>query len=191
MSMFDPKTVVIQGDLSRNDVAVLHELCMGKSVVEFGVGGSTLLLSRLATSLVSYDTDQSWIDKTRRRLREISDKTCSPDFRLITGTPAEIPTSDVLFVDGFGNIRWEWMKHFHTTKVLICHDSLGDTGGHGPTILNVMSALFKSMENVELLDKAFYHYRDSNMAVVFRRDKPIKYVNWNIAEPENRLNPHD
>jgi hypothetical protein len=187
--MFDPLTVPIQGDLSRNDVVVLHELCQGGSVVEFGMGGSTLLISRIANSLTSYDTNQEWLDRTRKRLMAITDKTCEPDLHLISDTPSSIPECDVLFIDGLGDIRWEWMRHFRAAKVLVCHDSLGDTGGNGPTVYNMMGELFRSMENVELLDRAYYHYKDSNMVVVFRRDKPIKYVNWNAVETENRLDP--
>jgi hypothetical protein len=53
-----------------------------------------------------------------------------------------------------------------------------------------MAELFRDKDLVSLLDRAYFHYRDSNMAVVYRRDQPIHYQNWNVTEPHNRLDPY-
>lgn len=189
--MVDANTVTIQGDLSRLDAAVLIELCDNKHVIEFGVGGSTLLIARVAKSLHSWDTSTEWLKRTAARLEKLRPElTCTPQLSLTDGCPDDIPDCDVLFVDGRGEDRFKWLRFFPKCKILICHDSLGDTGGHGPTIYHVMAALFGDRTCVELLDRADYHYRDSNMAVIYRRISPLVYKNWNVTETENRLDPH-
>ncbi len=189
--MIDPKTVIIQGDLSRQDAAVLLELCQGKNVVEFGVGGSTLLIARVAQSLRSYDTSSEWLGRTAARIRKIEPElSCVPEFSHVAHVADDIQECDVLFIDGKGDDRFLWLKFFPKCKVLICHDSLGDTGGHGPTLYHVMGELFNNRLCVEYLDRADFHYKGSNMAVVYRRPEPIQYHNWNLTETENRLDPY-
>jgi hypothetical protein len=188
--MVDYNQVEIQGDISRADVRVLIELCDNKRVVEFGVGGSTLIIARIAKSLYSFDTSEEWINRTNSRLQKIDDLTCQPTISLTAGVPEDIPDCDVLFIDGKGEERYKWLKFFPKCKIIICHDSLGDTGGSGPTLYHVMAEIFQRMDCVEYLDKAIFHYHDSNMAVIYRRDEPLKYKNWNIDERENRLDPY-
>ncbi len=189
--MIDPKTVVLQGDLSRRDAEVLLELCQGKTVVEFGVGGSTLLIARVAKSLRSYDTSSEWLGRTAARIRKIEGElSCIPEFTLVKDVADSIPECDVLFIDGKGDDRFKWLKFFPRCNVLVCHDSLGDTGGDGPTIYHVMAELFRDRACVEYLDRADFHYKDSNMVVVYSRPEPIQYHNWNLTETENRLDPY-
>ncbi len=189
--MVDPKTVIIQGDLSRLDAEVLIELCQDKNVVEFGVGGSTLLIARVAKKLNSYDTNHEWLNRTAARVRKIEHElSCIPEFTIVKQVADDIDECDVLFVDGNGDDRFKWLKFFPKCKVLICHDSLGDTGGNGPTLYHVMTELFKDRACVEYLDRADFHYKGSNMAVVYRRSEPICYQNWNLIETENRLDPY-
>lgn len=189
--MIDYQTVPIQGDISRLDVKVLIELCADKRVVEFGVGGSTLILARIAKTLKSYDTSQLWIDKTQIKLEKILSEIVSvPEFILTTGEEEDIEECDILFIDGNGEDRYKWLKFLPKCKVMICHDSLGDTGGYGPALYHIMSCLFKDMRLVEYLDKAYYHYMGSNMAVIYRREEPIKYENWNLTDKSNRLDPY-
>lgn len=189
--MIDPKSVVIQGDLSRRDAEVLLELCQGKHVVEFGVGGSTLLIARVAKSLHSYDTSSEWLGRTAARIRKIeSELSCIPEFTIVQAVADDIKECDVLFIDGRGDDRFKWLKFFPKCNVLICHDSLGDTGGCGPTLYHVMAGLFQNRLCVEYLYRADFHYKDSNMAVVYRRPEPIKFQNWNLIETENRLDPY-
>lgn len=189
--MVDPKSVIIQGDLSRRDAEVLIELCAGKVVVEFGVGGSTLLIARIAKSLYSYDTSQEWIDRIANRIDKMKEElSCTPCFNYTDGVADDIPQCDVLFIDGNGDDRFKWLKFFNKCNMMVWHDSLGDTG-NGPTIYYIMSGLFSSRECVEYLDRADFHYKDSNMAIIYRRSTPIKYENWNITETDNRLSPYE
>lgn len=187
----DPLTVPIQGDLSRQDAVVLAELCQNKKVIEFGVGGSTLLIARVAKALESFDTDLGWLDRTRRRLDKLKPElTCLPQLRHTSGVPETIDDCDVLFIDGRGDDRFKWLKFFPKCQTLICHDSLGDTGGNGPTLYHVMAELFRDRASLEYLDHASFHHQGSNMVVVHRRREPIRYQNWNLTELENRLDPY-
>ena len=68
MSNFNPYVWKMEGDLSRADVLVLTFLCRNKRVIEFGVGASTIILSQIAKWVVSYDTDQNWIDKIKPKV---------------------------------------------------------------------------------------------------------------------------
>lgn len=190
--MIDYKTVVIQGDISRLDARVLIELCNDKNVIEFGCGGSTLLIARVAKSLHSFDTSREWIDRTINKLNTISSElSCDPQFTLIEDVAEDVAECDVLFLDGKGEDRYKWLKFFKKCNIMICHDSLGDTAGHGPALYHIMSDLFKDMESIELMDRAYFHYLDSNMVVIYRRSEPLKYNNWNIVEKDNRKDPYE
>ena len=81
--MLNAYKVNIDGDLSQADAAVLSMLCRNKSVVEYGVGASTLILSQVASKVVSYDTETSWILKVNEKLENIENRTCEPALRLI------------------------------------------------------------------------------------------------------------
>lgn len=186
--MLDPEKVVIQGDISRADVRVLVEICSNKNVVEFGVGGSTLILAQCAASIVSYDTDISWIERTKHRI-DTMEKITVPQFVHMPTVPESIPECDVLFIDGYGPHRCEWTRHFLRCKVMLLHDSLGDTG-LGPTIDDLLSKIFTIREIVENLDLMKFHYLDSNMVVVYKRETPIRFLNWNTVEDNNRKSPY-
>lgn len=187
--MLDYQTITIMGDLSRLDVKVLIDECTDKNVVEFGCGGSTIIAAMCAKSVTSYDTDQVWVDRTLSKLSKLTGLSCTPTINTISSTPLDIPECDVLFIDGLGGMRSEWMQHFPKCKTMLIHDSLGDTG-NGPTIYHVMSSLMLTHTNVQLLDKILFHHQNSNMVVVRRRAEPIYYQNWNETEPENRIDPY-
>jgi len=178
--MFNPQTVEIQGDISRSDVVVLYELCLGKSVVEFGMGGSTLLISQIAKEFTSYETDQKWFDKTKGRL-DLIDKSCKPDLKMIYEVPDTIPTCDVLFIDGLGDHRLKWAKFLTSCDKMLFHDSLGDTGTV-PTVHHMLSELLLTLDRVGWLDTIQFHYKDSNIVVINKRKEFIKFANWN-SEP--------
>lgn len=170
--------------MSRRDVLVLVAECSGQSVVEFGVGGTTLILARCASSLSSWDTDAGWIEGTRRRLSQMPAglKSCEPSLALSPGVPDEVPECGVLWVDGLSGQRTEWcVRHFPRCRTLLLHDSrrLGawtTTGKllevHGPWV-----------------DSVHMHAGDSNVCVVRRRAKPAEYVNWWTVEKSGRVWP--
>jgi hypothetical protein len=190
MAMIDIETIQIQGDISRADARTLFELCSGKSVVEVGVGGSTLLLARCAASLTSFDVSSDWIAKTQRRIDRLSVKTCSPLLVHCLNVPDTIEPCDVLFVDGLVEQRGRWVaRHFQSAWITICHDSRGTTDGR-PTSGDMLREALLSQAVVARLHDISFHHRDSNMLVLRRRPEPAEYVNWNLVEKEGRLNPH-
>ena len=176
---FDPSSVTIQGDLSRNDAVQLCLWCNGRDVVEFGMGGSTLLLSRCAKSLLSFDTQKHWFDVTELRLNQIPEKSCEPQLVLSPEIPQNIPACDVLFVDGLDYQRVEWVKRFHDrSKVLIVHDS------RSPVItLPILAAIAPSFLKLYAL---YFHIGNSNLLIMVFREEPIAYENWNHTEIGDR-----
>lgn len=64
-----------------------------KSVVEFGPGLSTVLMTPLVNTIVGFETNQDYID---RLLAELPDA----NVRLWDGKDAEVPEADMVFVDG-------------------------------------------------------------------------------------------
>lgn len=176
--MFDPKTEPLAADLSRADVAVLHELCAGKSVVEFGAGGSTALLRRFAARLVTFETDPRWVAAIKKRVP-------GADVRLCSKNSPTIPRCDVLFIDGLTTIRPVWMwaaLQQHAAPVILAHDT------RRPDPVKSFGVLLE-WPHTAWIDSVHYHFRGSNMLVVRLRKTPVKYENWNTVERANRL-PH-
>jgi len=174
---FDPKTVPIQGDLSRADVVELVRLCQGKRVVEFGMGGSTLILARCALSLDSYETDPHWHWLTAHRMKQIKDKTCEPALVLGPDTPAGVPECDVIFVDGLSSKRDEWMRLWRSAReAVVLHDS------RVPGTWRSVVELLKDDESGTWVDGIDFHVNQSNLLVVRRRPGPAAYENWNLTE---------
>lgn len=179
---FDPTTFPLEADLSRADVRLLHKLCAGKAVVEFGCGGSTILLAQFAERVRSYDTDSSWLERTQRRLDRDPDHAPVELRQCQEGVvPDGLPPADVYFIDGWCPDRPKWVREVvlrGLTGLLIYHDSRsGEMTTLASALVYPVTQCLRSVE---------YHVEDSNM-VVLRCGEGVKYVNWNEAEPENRL----
>ena len=185
----DPKTVTIQGDLSRNDVIQLCEWCNNKKVVEFGMGGSTLILARCAKELHSYETNKEWYDITTRRIDQIPNKTCEPTLTLnevgkpykLNGLPDDIPECDVLWVDGFAPLRKLWINNFFDkAKTIIVHDSRRKE--------DATEALIIAIDRFDMVESIYLHHEDSNLIIIQKRDKRVAWENWNKVEKhDNRV----
>lgn len=171
----DPTTVTIQGDLSRKDVINLCLRCNDKNVVEFGMGGSTLLLARCCRSLVSFDTSPEWYATTQHRMAQVPDRTCSPTLTLEEGIPRDIPECDVLWLDGRPDLRKVWLtKFWEKASTVIVHDSrrLVDVSD----VLDVITPHFESIKAIHI------NYDESNLLIVEKRDAPLVWENWNVTE---------
>lgn len=192
--MLDPRTCKIQGDLSRADVIVLHSLCQGKRVVEFGMGGSTLLLARCASELDSYEPFENWYEATRKRIGQIPDKTAEvrlhkmeaekrADGRFNVRFPASVPDCDVMFVDGQHEIRGIWLADFfHKAKRILVHDCR--------RAKDVQRAIEGFLQYFEWVDSVRFSVDGSNMMLIERRDRPLEWVDWNVTEADdNRVSP--
>ncbi len=180
---FDPMTFPLEADLSRADVRLLYEFCQGKTVVEFGCGGSTVLLAQFAAKVSSYDTDRDWINRTARRLeREPKPDHARPTLTHYTSfPPRELPKADVYFIDGYVPDRVRWVKlaiEERLTETIVVHDSRSSAMSDiGPMLTYPLTMSLRSLT---------YHLDGSNMLVI-RAGAPVEYVNWNAAEPAYRL----
>lgn len=173
--MVDPSSCVIQGDISREDALVLVSECSGRSVVEFGTGGSTLILARCASSLASYDTDRRWLDGTAKRLAQMDGwlKTCEPSLIHSADVPVDINECDVLWVDGLSGQRTEWcVLHFPRCRTLLLHDSR--RAGAWSTVGALLAKRGLEVDSVHMHAGAW----SSNIVVVRRRFTPVAYVSW-------------
>lgn len=178
---FNLSTFPIEADLSRADVRVLHALCQGKRVVEFGCGGSTALLAAFASRVWSYDTDPAWIARTNARLDREPDRSHVTVERCDETTPVTLPSADVYFIDGYVPLRPVWIHDVITrrlTKTIVVHDSRSSAMSDvGRVLVYPLTLFVRSLE---------YHTDGSNMLII-RVDAAVEYANWNEAEPENRL----
>jgi predicted O-methyltransferase YrrM len=114
------------GDLSLQDADVLVRYAsQSKSVLEFGSGGSTQLLSQSGVdSITSVETDASWIELTKQRLFQISDA-CPVEF--VGYTTQFNKQFDLILVDGVDHLRREFAietwKYLNVGGVMIFHDT--------------------------------------------------------------------
>jgi SAM-dependent methyltransferase len=181
---FDPATFPLEADLSRADVRVLYSLCRNKSVVEFGCGGSTVLLANFAASVVSYDTSQDWIERTKYRLAQEKKHACRGIYWYSSvPAPSEMPRADVYFIDGVPDLRAQWVSAVierRLAETIIIHDSRSQ-------IMDSIASCF-TYPAVLSLRTLEYHADGSNLLVI-RLGQPVVYENWNLTETEARL-PH-
>lgn len=185
MNRYSPYTCSIQGDISRADAVCLTELCDDRRVVEFGVGASTMVLSRCARTVLSYDTDPVWLEKTKVRLVRMPDKVCSPELRYFEEVP-EVPECDVLWIDGLVAKRQEFTeKNFARAKELvILHGALRNGHSYGQAFLpEIMNKFWEMIETIEL------GYRGSHLLVLKKRRRPLRYYNYHETEAHNHRLP--
>lgn len=182
---FNPETVMIQGDLSRQDVVTLCAECDNKKVVEFGMGGSTLLLARCASELVSCETHPNWFEVTHNRLKQIKDKTNNIELHKNIDSVNMNKMYDVVFVDGVDNMRLPFANKFiNNTKKIIFHDSRR---------LNDFDLALQFMRtHYQRILEAKFHANNSNLIIITLNDHPVVWENWNETERRtNRVWPHD
>lgn len=185
MLNLNPYVYQTKGDLSKADVVVLTLLCRGKRVVEYGVGGSTILLSNIAKSVVSYDTDPAWIEKIKPQAPNV-------EYRLLEKTPQKIEgfECDVLFDDGWSVLRDQFLLGFwHYIKdCAILHD--GRMTYAGNCVKKFLDAfVVKNGEN-KLPDNPYtgslksidWNWLESNMVVLHKRNCTLKYEDWKKTE---------
>lgn len=181
--MIDPDTYLIEADLSRADVRVIHRLGVGVRVVEFGAGGSTLMFALMGVrSIVSFETSDRWMSLTRKRLK-IAGYDPSVVRRAGRKPPIALPKADLYFIDGRRDLRPLWIQHAvekALSPIIAIHDSRRDMGD--------LSFLFRPPA-VQHLDRIDMHPLDSNLMVIYLRENPVRWENWNLTEKEGRA-PH-
>jgi len=193
--MLNPFIAEIDGDLSRADAVVLVQTCRNRDVVEFGVGASTILLSQCARSLVSLDTEQHWIDRTRQKIDRLQTITCRPEYVLIEKNCQELPKfgCDVLFNDGHSLLRVKFLQQYwleHVRESILLHDARTHYATN--MIREMMSWYDKANYRKEdiwehnpyvgCLRQIDWCPQESNMVVLHKRNCSLRYENWNLTE---------
>lgn len=184
--MLDPNTYLIDADLSRADLCVLHQLCVGKRVVEVGSGGSTLYLAQIAKSLLSFETDPRWYHDVCGQLDRRGHDPSIVQMLPSTGILPQLPSADVYFIDGVSRdrlrARWLWsVFEQRAASVALLHDS------RRPHPTNEIPSQLFHWPNTAYLESVSFHHPDeqgrvSNMIVFRLRAKPVQYENWNHTE---------
>jgi len=191
--MVNPFIWPIEGDLSRADVVALALLCRDKKVIEFGIGGSTILLSQVAKKVITYEHDQIWIDKIKPKLND------KVEVRLIEKDTSSIKNigeeCDVLFNDGHSLLRSPALIEFwpYIKDCAILHDSRMTYAGN--CVKKFIDSFVPNYEPSKgnpnkLPDNPFtgslrsieWNYLESNTVVMFKRNCTLKYENWKITE---------
>ena len=180
----------IEGDLSRADVVALVLLCRGKRVVEFGLGGSTIILSQVAKSLVTYETKGEWV-------KRFSGKITTPikiieerhDGASVKGLAEDC---DVIFIDGWAAMRWHFLLEFWSNikECAILHDTRAVYAAncvqkffsaYNPPVkgkwgLNPYLATLKSID---------WNYLESNLCILNKRNVLLEHEDWKKTEAGN------
>jgi hypothetical protein len=167
-------------------------LCRGKRVVEFGIGGSTIILHKVAKNVITYEHDQAWVDKIMPLLPGYA------DVRLIDKAESAVvglgSPCDVLFDDGHSILRAPALLEFwpDVKECAILHDSRMTYAGN--CVKKFIDAWTPNERKTELnpnmlpdnlytgsLDTIHWNYLESNMVVLKKRSYVLKYENWNIG----------
>jgi predicted O-methyltransferase YrrM len=168
------------GDISFADAELLAKLASESSrILEFGVGASTQVLAYYKTGMmISLETDQDWIEKTRRNLTRLGIAQDSVDFRQYDGFPLQ-PTDrfDLIFNDGVDGYRREFaMKAWPLLLVggMFCFHDTRRTGD----VLNVCALLGAFSAEVEAVKFNLGH---SNITTILKKSAE-HYEDWNVIE---------
>lgn len=175
------------GDLSKKDVQVLTMYCMDKEVLEFGAGGSTMVLGQCAKRFETVETDLKWINKTVKHINDLEIKQPSKYHTYNQFKPSR--KYDVIFVDGLYKLRLEFAlktwRHLKDGGVIIFHDTRRSKD-------KMAVGLFLSYVQKTLNDKTFtvWNVLKSNMTVIEKNIRhgearsliDLHYENWNKAE---------
>lgn len=108
------------GSISLQDADILA--MYGKrseKVLDFGVGGSTLILAQTCKDVTAVETNPSWIDRVSARAQTVG---CRENIKFFTmngifESPPSFNTFDFVFIDGvpserlpFARQAWKWLK---------------------------------------------------------------------------------
>lgn len=185
------------GDLSLPDADVLVSLgSKAKRILEFGVGGSTHLLSQCKPDiLICLDTSGEWLEITKVKLAKIENKTQPTlvHYELLDEVLAfNKEPFQLIFVDGVDDLRIDFANrtwdHLAVGGVMVFHDTR-----RPQDMVNALNTTMKFYTEVETV---FLNANDSlgnasNMTVLLKKaNEP--YVNWNFNEgrPEEAYHAH-
>jgi predicted O-methyltransferase YrrM len=173
------------GDISREDAQLLARFAAGaRRILEFGAGASTQVLAQSApegAEIVTVETDGRWIERTRRNLkllgltREVKFVAYRGFWRALQGP------FDFVFDDGVDKRRGEFAERawplLAVGGAMLFHDTR--RAADARTALRHAERFFLQVESVQL------NAEGSNITVV-RKQAPLQYVDWNVAERRAR-----
>lgn len=169
------------GDLSLEDADVLAQWAkQSRCILEFGSGGSTQIISQCgADSIVSVETDPTWVETTQSRLNKLTNAT-PVVFKSYTTQFDQ--TYDMIFVDGRWHERFDFAtaawSHLRTGGVMLFHDTRRDFDFE--IAMKTAQRHFLEIERIDVNARAS-NGRSSNITVLHK--KPYEpYVNWNETE---------
>jgi len=175
--VLNPYVCPIEGDLSRADVVVLTMLCRGRRVIEFGIGGSTIILSQICTDVISYEHEPIWIERFRPMLNDI---VTVREINKNDELKSKGEHADVLFIDGHSNLRWKALIEFWPyVNVVLLHDT------RMPYAANCLIKFFERESHYKYLAHIEWNYLESNMAVLWKRPFPLEHEDWKVTEAGN------
>lgn len=172
------------GDISRQDAELLEEYAgRSRSVLEFGVGGSTQVIAQSipdGASFISLDTNEEWISVTRKNLERLGvENRC----RMVAYKKWSNDQNryDLIFDDGEGSLRRDFaLRSFPMLTVggsMLFHDTrrLSDVRN----VLAVIEIFFEEIEHVHMNERV--GGISSNITVIRKKVKE-PYVDWNTVE---------
>ncbi len=171
------------GDLSKEDAALLEGYASkARSVLEFGVGGSTQIIAQSIpewASFLSLDTEREWREKTRLILRRLG-----VENRCVMIGYEDWPLDrryDLIFNDGKDALRKEFgLRSFPLLSIggsLLFHDTR--RAGDIQNVMAVVEKYFEEIESVSLNERV--GRLSSNITVIRKKDME-PYTNWNATE---------
>lgn len=173
------------GDLSLQDADILAMYSTKyNKILEFGVGGSTQIMSQgMPSTFISVETDQEWVDLTKKRLAKIHNKT-PVNFMSYTEFENTSFTENfnMIFVDGIDALRLDFAlrswKFLETGGVMIFHDTRRENDVRNVTqLINIFALEISSVDiNVTASNGV-----SSNMTVVHKKSHE-PYVCWPLVE---------
>lgn len=173
------------GDLSTQDRKVLKAMAEKHSaILEVGVGASTQILTHYARGkVVAYDTEQKWIERVRDVLFPKVGVEGECEFRLLDYRVAITGKYNFAFIDSAREYRlpaaFEAWKLLVTGGALAFHDTRRDRDIENT--FRFLQMVFREVGRIEC------NYEDSNITIIWKRDKVAKYINWHKGQTDEEL----
>jgi hypothetical protein len=199
--VINPYTFPIKGDISRADAVVL---CLearkaSRAVFEFGVGGSTILLSGSTNlPLVSFEHSSEWLERTKTNITMYQKHLMvTPQFEQVSyqqehldKTRARVAELLLKYKPSFvfldGEIDPPYFCRPYCFDIVFPLLSVGSTimihDFRRPNDQRSMAPMFlKYMNEIESI---FPNYLQSNMCLIKKGEK-VAWENWNVTEGHN------
>lgn len=170
------------GKLSLQDADILAELGgQAISILETGMGGSTLIFSQVCKDVTSVESDPVWIDLTRKRLDHLG--TLSSVRLLNKINPALDKEYDLVFIDCLVETRLNhaamaWRK-LKPGGVLMIHDT------NRSVYLNIATSFIASfLIDIDhaTINKVASDGKSSNITYIKKMESGVKEFNWKNKE---------